>query len=339
MLIIYYFMIYKEIYMSEQSHIIHSYAFDGKGSGRSLSESEISKELKDKNLAWLHLDATDERTQGWLENSVDYLDKTILGALLAEEARPRLEEYDDGSLLILRGVNLNPDSDPEDMVSIRLWIDRNRIISVRRRKLKAVQDIVGKIKSGNGPKNAGDFITMLATRLIDRMEPIINALDETTDKIEEQIIESPDKTLRSEIIQTRKQAILLRRHILPQKEVIGRLRILEQKWLDKNHKRQLQENYDRITRFAEELDSIRERTQVIQDELQNIMADKMNRNMYILSIVAAIFLPLGFLTGLLGINVGGIPGADEPTAFAIFCIILAALIVVQILLFKKMKLF
>jgi zinc transporter len=192
---------------------------------------------------------------------------------------------------------------------------------------------------GKGPKDAADFMVQLATRLIERMEPVINNLDEDTDNLEEKIIDEPDIKLRTEIIKMRKEAILLRRYLAPQREVISRLRTSEQKWLTKIHKRQLHENYDRITRYVEDLDSIRERTQIVQDELQNSIADKLNKNMYILSVIAAIFLPLGFLTGLLGINVGGIPGADNPDAFMIFCGVLVVLVLVQVVLFKRMKWF
>ena len=63
----------------------------------------------------------------------------------------------------------------------------------------------------------------------------------------------------------------------------------------------------------------------------------MDNRMYVLSIVAAIFLPLGFLTGLLSINVGGILGAEYKAAFAIFCLLLVALIIIEIVIFKKKK--
>jgi zinc transporter len=63
----------------------------------------------------------------------------------------------------------------------------------------------------------------------------------------------------------------------------------------------------------------------------------MDRTMYVLSIVAAIFLPLGFLTGLLGINVGGIPGAEYTGSFIIFCLVLVILVIFQIWFFKHKK--
>ena len=125
----------------------------------------------------------------------------------------------------------------------------------------------------------------------------------------------------------------------PQKEAISQLRMAEFEWLSDIQKRDLQENFNHLIRYVEELDAIRERAQIVKDELANMIADRLNKNTYVLSVIAAIFLPLGFLTGLLGINIGGIPGVDSPVAFSIFCIFLAVLVAVQIVIFRKLKWF
>ena len=99
------------------------------------------------------------------------IDPIILNALLAEETRPRIEKNGDEALIILRGVNLNENELPEDMVSIRLWVTNNKIISARYRKLKAIGDIEDSIKSKKGPKNSGEFVFMLINALFNRIEP------------------------------------------------------------------------------------------------------------------------------------------------------------------------
>ena len=90
-------------------------------------------------------------------------------------------------------------------------------------------------------------------------------------------------------------------------------------------------------RHIEELDTIRDKVILIQEELANSMSEQMNKKMYILSIISAIFLPLTFLTGLLGINIGGIPGAENESAFYIFSIILIVIVTVQLVVFKKKR--
>ena len=75
----------------------------------------------------------------------------------------------------------------------------------------------------------------------------------------------------------------------------------------------------------------------MQDELTNRLSEQMNRTMYLLTIVASIFLPLGFITGLLGVNVGGIPGTEEPMGFLALCGLLLLLGLVEYWLFKRLK--
>ena len=84
---------------------------------------------------------------------------------------------------------------------------------------------------------------------------------------------------------------------------------------------------------------MRERSHSVQSEVANILTERLNRNTYMFSLIAAIFLPLSFLTGLLGINVPGIPGADDPEAFLVFCGILIAIVALQVAVFKKLKWF
>ena len=325
--------------MPSDQGIIHACTIEGDGKGTTLTGESISEAIKDNALAWVHLDATDPDSREWLKKEVTYLDNIIIDALLAEETRPRILEFEEGALMILRGVNLNENSEPEDMISIRLWVDSHRIISVRRRPLKTVQDLQKRLMEGKGPKNAGDFVAQLIGRLFERMEPVFSELDEKLDDTEERVMESPDTRERQAITEIRKQAIVFRRYIAPQRDVISYLKSSDQPWLDQVHKRRLQEALDRVIRYIEDLDTIRERSQIVKDELSNALADKMNKNMYVLSVIAAIFLPLGFLTGLLGINVGGIPGSDNNSAFLLFCGILLLIVALQIVIFKKFKWF
>lgn len=325
--------------MQDNRAILYAAAIEGNGYGRPLATAEISQHISDDALAWVHLNAALPESRSWLEREITCLDHIIIDALLAEETRPRALEFGNGILLNLRGINLNENADPEDMVSIRLWVDQHRIISLCRRPSKAAQDIQTALSEGRGPKNAGDFICKLANRLLEHMEQTFSNLDDHLDEIEELVIENPNKSERKTISDLRKDVIIYRRHIAPQREAITALRNTDQSWIDTTHKRQLQESIDRIIRYIEDLDTMRDRAQVIKDELISTLSDRMNKNMYVLSVIAAIFLPITFLTGLLGINVGGIPGAESPEAFAVFCILLITIVTLQIALFRKLKWF
>jgi zinc transporter len=132
--------------------------------------------------------------------------------------------------------------------------------------------------------------------------------------------------------------ITLRRHIAPQRDALAFLTVEEMKWLTQQQRWHLRESIDQIIRYVENLDMLRERATVLQDTLLNHLSEQLNRNMYLLSIVTTLFLPLSFMTGLLGINVGGIPGSNSPIAFVIVCALMLAGGFFEYWLFKRLRL-
>lgn len=302
-----------------------------------LTEEEAVREIESERAAWAHLDANHPHVEQWLHNHVSYLPDLTIDALIAEETRPRADAYENGILLILRGVNLNEGADPEDMVSLRVWLDPHRVISMRKRTVRAAHMLSESLQAGTGPDSASAFLSRIIANLLEVMEPVFGDMEEQLDALEEELIESPHSGLRHQITLLRRRALQLRRYISPQRDAIAKLRFIELDWITAQDKLSLNESYDRITRYIEHLDAIRERCQIVQDELSTVLADKLNRNTYVLTLIAAIFLPLGFLTGLLGINVGGMPGAENGDAFWYVCALCATISAVEIILFKKLR--
>ena len=238
----------------------------------------------------------------------------------------------------MRGVNLNPGADPEDMVAVRLWAESGRVITIRRRRLLALQDLHEHILVGKGANNVGGFVADVARRLVERMASAIGELDEQLDSIEEESNDSMAEK-RVELAELRRQAIRLRRYLSPQRDALSRLAAERVDWLGELERLEIREVLDRTTRYVEDLEASRERAAVTQEEFSNRLAEELNRRMYALSIVAGIFLPLSFATGLLGINVGGIPGSDTPIGFAAVCVILGLLAVGELLIFRRLRWF
>lgn len=143
--------------------------------------------------------------------------------------------------------------------------------------------------------------------------------------------------LREKLGSLRREIVRLRRYLAPQRDAVNRLQNERVAWLDEISRVYLREIADRTTRYVEDLDSARDRAAVTQEELNSRLSERMNKTMYVLSLVAGVFLPLGLLTGLLGINVAGIPGTEDPSAFVVVCAILLFLGILQVAVFKRMK--
>ena len=320
-------------------HVIFSYALSGPKIGKELRGEEIAEEIANDTLAWVHLDRSHPDTRIWMRQHMSYLDPNIIETLLADETRPRATVIGEGMLVILRGVNLNEGSDLEDMVSLRLWIDEKRIISMRRRHVRAAQDIKELIETGTVPTTSAKFLALLIDQLDDRIEAALRLIDDSTDAVEEQLVMEANPKLRHPITDIRRRTIQMRRHIAPQREAVGAIKSTQLAWVDMASRTRMNEAQDRLTRFVEDLDAIRERAQVVKDELANALADRLNRNTYTLSVIAAMFLPLSFATSLVATNLIGLPGEDHPNGFAMFCGILVLLVVVQVILFRILRWF
>ncbi len=218
-------------------------------------------------------------------------------------------------VVTLRGVNCLADQDAEDMVSVRIWTNGTRMISARLRQLPSTERLVAQLSAGDGPSSIPEL-------LVDWIENIIDDMAETMAKLEDDLtsaesgIDTKEPVLtRQTILAIRKRALTLRRYMAPQREALTRLSTETPTWLDEYFRDRLRDITDRLIRYVEDLDEIRDRAILAQEELAARLADEMNRKTYVFTIVAVVFLPLGFLTGLLGVNVGGVPGLDEPHAF------------------------
>ncbi len=322
--------------MSRNDGLIFAYILDGNGGGVAMDWGKLREWSPERGTLWVHFDYASERVQKWLSEESG-LSPILCESLLAEETRPRIVSSTEGLLLILRGLNFNPGADPEDMVSIRMWFDEHRIITMRHRRVLAIEDIRNNIESGKGPTSSGDFLAMVSEHLTDRMGDVISDIDDSVDGFEDTVLTAESYELRPKLANLRRQTISLRRYIAPQRDVLTRLQNERIRWLQDIDRVHIREVAERTARFVEDIDSARDRATVTHEELNNRLSEQMNKAIYVLSIIAAIFLPLGFITGLLGVNVGGIPGTEHPWSFAIVSLILAVLGVVLIWNFKRIK--
>ena len=260
---------------------------------------------------WLHFDVADPALEKWMK---EFLPTSAQRALRQAETRPRCDYIDGGLLLNLRGVNLNPGADADDMVSLRLWVSDGLIVSARRRKIWAMDEIRQQMEQGTGPGSVGLFLAALTFGLIKRIEGVSVELEEDADAVEEDALTRP-QNISAKVAQCRQSVIKLRRFIRPQKEALIELANQKGFPLEKRVVVMLRETANKTTRTVEALDATHDRLSATQDHLDILHASALGRNSYVLSVVAAIFLPLGFLTGLFGINVGGMPGTESSMGF------------------------
>jgi zinc transporter len=315
---------------------IFGFEFAPRGGVRKIDWEEVkpTAACPKEGWRWLHFNRLADETRDWLEHSSG-LDETIITALLQSETRPRCAPYDDGILLNLRGINHNPGAEPEDMISVRMWATSNLVVSMRSYPVKAIHEVREEVAAGlTDCPTPGGLLVTICERLIDNIEPVVEQLKEETDEFEETLLTARDRLPAAALAEFRRTILLLRRYILPQREAMVQLQREGRKLFDEDHAIHLRETGDRITRIAEELDSIRDRAAVLQDQVAGQRQETLNKRLLALSVISAIFLPLSYVTGLLGMNLTGIPFHDQPWSFTAVTVVTVALGVLLIAFLK-----
>jgi zinc transporter len=319
---------------STESGLLHAFLLDGAGGARRLDWPGVQAWKPADGTLWLSLDYSIEDAKAWLAERSS-IDSIVRDALLDTDPRPRATMHGNDLLLIIRGINRNPGAEPEDMISIRAWVEPHRIITMRHRVSRTLEGIAGDLENGTGPRDAAGIATALIEKVVERVAERVDVLGDDIAGYEDQVLSETRGELRSQLADHRRRAIALRRFLGPQREALAKLVQIAAPWIDTQHRARFAEAADRMTRTIEELDAARDRAAVTQEELSSRLTETTNQRLYILSIITAVFLPLGFVCSLLGVNVGGVPLQKEDWAFWALCGLFVAGVSVQILVFRK----
>jgi zinc transporter len=273
-------------------------------------------------FVWLHLQGRDEHDLAFIKTQADIPD-VAAGALAATETRPRCDRIDDGAILNLRGPGELDPADSDRLVSIRFWVTRTRVITLSRRPITALAEVIGKMEAGK-VHDSGDLVAAFAWAISTQLDPEVSALGDRLDDVESDLEPNFLYRLRRDITEVRSAAISFRRFVAPDRDALRTLAGLDFDWLAEDDRLHIIEAADRFARMAEELEAVRERAALLHEQITDLRAEQTDQRALYISVVAFIFLPLTFVTGLLGMNVEGIPYAHSHWSFwgvVIFCVV------------------
>jgi zinc transporter len=302
-----------------QASGVTAMGLDGSGGVRLLEPAEAI--APGAGPVWIHIDFANPAAGEWAWNESGF-DETIIAAMLDPESRPRCLQHGSGALTMLRGVNLNPGARLEDMISVRIWLEPGRVVTAARRSLRSLTEIREALNRGDGPGAPASFVLELVERLNRYIGEGIEKIEANIDKAEDEINLSGGLQSRGAFNHLRRQTAHIRRYLSPQREALDRLSRIGDPLFSAAESIELREQLNSLTLNLEDLDLVRERALVAQEEFLGLLAHEQNARMLVLSIVAAVFLPLSFLTGLMGMNVAGLPGTVNPWSFWILVLLM-----------------
>jgi len=316
--------------------VINSFYIDSVGKTATKIDPDSLPAIKHENdYVWLQLNFSVPEVKLFLQPL--NINESAIHALTKAESRPRVAISNEELLLIVRGVNKIKGEKPENMISVRILATRNLLISCQKKNLMSIQNLLADIEQGNPPLSTGDFIVRLNERIVVNMGDTMENIEERAIAMEERVMDDSRNDYKPDLHHLRRQIIQLKRFLIPQRDALNKLQLDKTNWMTSKQQIRLREVGDYLLRYLEVLEASRELAAVSMEMVNQRQNEQLNKRMYLLSLIAALFLPLSFFSGLFGVNLSGIPLADRPYAFPLFVLILLLIVLGMFRFFKRNK--
>ncbi|OQS96612.1 CorA family divalent cation transporter, partial [Vibrio parahaemolyticus] len=227
---------------------------------------------------WYHCERLHPDIRGWLEDN--HVPRATVDHLLADESRPSFHPLDDDNfMLILRGINMNENASPEDMLSIRILYFQGALISTRKIPSRAIMEIRQALAEHKGPKSLASLLNQIIEGLNGKIDLYLDTIEETLNEFDVN-----DESTYNHIA-AQKALISIKRFIRPQQYAIRDL-IESESELVTSRPHQYRFAHNNITRINETIEFYLGEVALFQDEIKHNRDEKTNKNSYLFTLVA-----------------------------------------------------
>jgi zinc transporter len=297
--------------LKAKPHLVHM-IFDGKGGVTRVPEGEEPTTVPPKGFVVVSGNSKSPEFKLWLKKEIgDFM----ADLLTVPSTRSRCTVLDDTAVVIIRVAR--PGANPEDIGRqlLTLYIQKGRVIIASELNIPEFLGIAQWQQTHHAPVSAADLVARLGLRAADRLEPLVEKLGDRLDAVEESLMRESTKDVRSRLAELRRTLINFRRLVWPLRDVLNTLEIEDLSFFTTRDRVRLREAAARCARLGDELQSLSERAVLVHEQILDTRAEQMNKTILVLTAVTVIFMPLTVISGVLGMNVAGIPYAEEPWAF------------------------
>ncbi len=275
-----------------------------------LSEEEIGTAFKSKQgLLWVDISGTTEEDSDFLARTFNFHHLAVEDCISPIIHPPKIDDFGDHLFIVVHGINYAVESDIVETAELNIFLGSNFVVSNHSFPLYSVDAIKQLVENDGRPMRRGaDFLThALVDILIDNILPTIDKMSDVAEEIEEETIRSPQQTTLEAILKLKRSTLRIHRVMAPQREVLNRLSRGEFYIIKDEAQIFYRDIYDHITRIEDLNQGLHDRADNALATHLSSVANRQNEVMKVLSIVAAIFLPLTLVAGIYGMNFENMP--------------------------------
>jgi len=277
-------------------------------------------------VTWLHFNLNDARARRWLVGA-EFLPIALREMLQEHDENRRIEAVQGGLLLVMSDFTFEDESDPSEVAPLWCWVGEHALITARLHPLKSVDELRLQLRNGANITAATpmELMSQLVEQRTQRLRQLANQMMAQLDDIEDEILEGNIAEQRGLLGRSRRLCARLRRQFVPERGDMNKFLHRQSISMGEADRDVLQSATDSLGFVIEEIAELYERAKLLQEELAARLAENTGHNLYVLSILTAVFLPMTLVTGIFGMNVAGLPGLHGGGAFWwVMILILAA---------------
>jgi len=289
-------------------------------------------------LLWLHFNLTDSRALRWLAQAELHAPEQARGLLLSKDTYQQLHTAEDSVYGVISDLLRDIDEVTEETGYLRFLMTERVLISGRHHALCAVDATRRSLEGGRRIDSVAALLETIVENVADSMDNVADRLAMALDEVEEHVLSDDTKDMLQRLGRLRRTCVRLHRQLSGLRLVFLRL---EQKGAE-DVKPALKLRAGRLAQRLDGLDhqvvEMRERSRLLQEELQLQIEQRGNESLRVLSVLTALLLPPTLVTGLFGMNVKGLPLTTDDTGFLWAALMIVSSSVTAYLVMKRLGL-
>jgi zinc transporter len=235
--------------------------------------------------------------------------------LLSNDPRISLETVENGIVGVLGDLHYEFADDPDELGLLRVYLDDTCVITGRTHPLKAIDRLRRELMDGECIATPVHLLVHLLQDSTEMFGTVTTFLNDKVDNIEDSILKEWLHGEGGELGRVRRLLVRLRRHVSAERNALFYVSTRIPTWCSETDLLLLQQAIERLDSVAQDLGVIQERGRLLHEEISSRLEGATNRNLYVLSMVTIVFLPLTLITGIFGMNVGGLPWVEDKFGF------------------------
>lgn len=323
-------------YGADAHGLICGYRFRPGLAAEPLESAEQALSAEGEGFAWLHLNLAHAGARAWMRAHAGLSDN-FFEALDEGSRSTRIERDGETLFAVINDVTFDFGFEASDVATLWLSVGERLVLSARSQPLRAVDRLRMAVKRGEPLASGPALLDHLLRDQADELQRIVRQAVDRVDEIEDALLAGRAAAGRAaELARLRRLMVRLQRLLAPEPSALRRTLARPPGWVDATDLQQLHSASEEFALVLGDIAALQERVKLMQDESAARVAEENNRSLFMLTVVTVLALPINLVSGLFGMNVGGLPFAGRESGFWIVLgLIAVATVAVAVLVLKK----